>query len=190
MSLSQLAGCNRLHENEERLARWLLMAQDRTQSDTLNFTQEFLAMMLGARRTTVTLIAGVLQREGLIRYQRGRVTDPESRASGGGVVRLLQDYEGAVRTACTARLVPEAAEMSHAAEGHVPRATEGQGALGAGAGGEGAAERPSGQDGAKDGVGRGKDAKARSLGRTAGKAAKARNAAGKDGRRRNGGENV
>ena len=73
VSLGQLAGCNRLHGNEERLARWLLMAQDRTHSDTLNFTQEFLAMMLGARRTTVTLIAGVLQRQGLIRYQRGKV---------------------------------------------------------------------------------------------------------------------
>jgi CRP-like cAMP-binding protein len=73
VSLSQLAGCNRLHDNEERLARWLLMAQDRTQTDTLNFTQEFLAMMLGSRRTTVTLIAGVLQRGGLIKYQRGKV---------------------------------------------------------------------------------------------------------------------
>jgi CRP-like cAMP-binding protein len=73
VSLGQLAGCNRLHGNEERLARWLLMAQDRTHSDTLNFTQEFLAMMLGARRTTVTLIAGGLQRQGLIRYQRGKV---------------------------------------------------------------------------------------------------------------------
>jgi CRP-like cAMP-binding protein len=73
VSLSQLAGCNRLHDNEQRLARWLLTAQDRTNTDTLHFTQEFLAMMLGARRTTVTLIAGVLQRQGLIKYQRGRV---------------------------------------------------------------------------------------------------------------------
>ena len=73
VSLSQLAGCNRLHDNEERLARWLLMAQDRTQTETLNFTQEFLAMMLGSRRTTVTLIAGVLQKQGLIMYRRGRV---------------------------------------------------------------------------------------------------------------------
>ena len=73
VSLSQLAGCNRLHDNEERLARWLLTAQDRTNTDTLHFTQEFLAMMLGARRTTVTLIAGGLQRQGLIRYQRGKV---------------------------------------------------------------------------------------------------------------------
>ena len=73
VSLSQLAGCNRLHDNEQRLARWLLTAQDRANTDTLHFTQEFLAMMLGARRTTVTLIAGVLQRQGLIKYQRGRV---------------------------------------------------------------------------------------------------------------------
>jgi CRP-like cAMP-binding protein len=73
VTVSQIAGCNRLHEAEERLARWLLMAQDRTQSDTLNFTQEFLAMMLGARRTTVTLVAGSLQRANLIEYSRGRV---------------------------------------------------------------------------------------------------------------------
>jgi CRP-like cAMP-binding protein len=72
-SLGQLAGCHRLHEAEERLARWLLMAQDRVQSDELNFTQEFLAMMLGSRRTTVTVVAGELQRKGLIDYRRGRV---------------------------------------------------------------------------------------------------------------------
>jgi CRP-like cAMP-binding protein len=73
VTVSQIAGCNRLHGAEERLARWLLMAQDRTQSEVLNFTQEFLAMMLGARRTTVTLIAGSLQRADLIEYSRGRV---------------------------------------------------------------------------------------------------------------------
>jgi CRP-like cAMP-binding protein len=73
LSVSQIAGCNRLHESEARLARWLLMAQDRTQSDVLNFTQEFLAMMLGAQRTTVTMVAGGLQRSGLIEYRRGRV---------------------------------------------------------------------------------------------------------------------
>lgn len=74
VSTSQIAGCNRLHEAEERLARWLLMAQDRTDSADLPFTQEFLAMMLGARRTTVTLVAGLLQEAGLIEYSRGRVT--------------------------------------------------------------------------------------------------------------------
>ena len=73
LSVSQIAGCNRLHEAEARLARWLLMVQDRTQSDVLNFTQEFLAMMLGAQRTTVTMVAGNLQRSGLIEYRRGHV---------------------------------------------------------------------------------------------------------------------
>jgi CRP-like cAMP-binding protein len=72
-SLSQIAGCNRLHEAEPRLARWLLMALDRIQSDVLNFTQEFLANMVGAQRTTVTVIAGELQRRGLIQYSRGKV---------------------------------------------------------------------------------------------------------------------
>ena len=73
LCVSQIAGCNRLHEAEARLARWLLMAQDRTQSVQLDFTQEFLAMMLGAQRTTVTLVAGGLQRSGLIDYKRGQV---------------------------------------------------------------------------------------------------------------------
>jgi CRP-like cAMP-binding protein len=72
-SVSQLAGCQRLHEAEPRLARWLLMAQDRVNSEALNFTQEFLAMMLGAQRTTVTAVAGALQRDGLIEYRRGTV---------------------------------------------------------------------------------------------------------------------
>jgi CRP-like cAMP-binding protein len=72
-NLAQIAACNRLHEAEERLARWLLMAQDRNQSDILNITQEFLAEMLGSRRTTVTMVAGALQRSGLIEYRRGQV---------------------------------------------------------------------------------------------------------------------
>jgi len=73
LGTSQLAGCQRLHGAEERLARWLLMANDRTQTEVLDFTQEFLAMMLGAQRTTVTAVAGELQRQGLIEYRRGRV---------------------------------------------------------------------------------------------------------------------
>jgi CRP-like cAMP-binding protein len=74
LTIGQIAACNRLHESQERLARWLLMAQDRTQSKVLNITQEFLAQMLGARRTTVTVVAGALQRSGLIEYRRGKVT--------------------------------------------------------------------------------------------------------------------
>jgi CRP-like cAMP-binding protein len=71
--LSQLAACHGLHEIEERLARWLLMVQDRLQSDHFELTQEFLAEMLGARRTSVTLAAGALQRVGLIKYSRGHI---------------------------------------------------------------------------------------------------------------------
>ena len=77
LALGQIAGCHRFHGAEERLARWLLMAQDRTGSDVLNLTQEFLGMMLGARRTTVTMIAGAMQRSGLIEYHRGRVSIPD-----------------------------------------------------------------------------------------------------------------
>jgi hypothetical protein len=71
--LSQIAACNRLHEVEERLARWLLMVSDRIGDSELRLTQEFLSQMLGARRSTVTLVAGTLQRSGLIEYSRGEV---------------------------------------------------------------------------------------------------------------------
>jgi CRP-like cAMP-binding protein len=71
--LGQLAACNRLHGAEERLARWLLMVRDRAESDNFLLTQEFMATMLGARRTTVTLAAGALQRNGLIQYSRGKI---------------------------------------------------------------------------------------------------------------------
>jgi CRP-like cAMP-binding protein len=71
--LGQLAACNRLHEAEQRLARWLLMVRDRVESETYLLTQEFLANMLGARRTTVTAAAGALQRKGLIKYSRGHI---------------------------------------------------------------------------------------------------------------------
>ncbi len=73
MTTNQLVACNRLHEAEPRLARWLLMVQDRTQAESFGLTQEFLALMLGTRRTTVALIAGDLQRDGLIEYTRGKV---------------------------------------------------------------------------------------------------------------------
>lgn len=73
LSLSQIAGCHRLHEAEQRLTRWLLMVQDRTNSDVLVLTQEFLAEMLGSRRTTITVAAGILQRAGMIEYKRGQV---------------------------------------------------------------------------------------------------------------------
>ncbi|HEY0796333.1 MAG TPA: Crp/Fnr family transcriptional regulator [Acidisarcina sp.] len=71
--LNQLAACNRLHEVEERLARWLLMVRDRLGTNQFYLTQEFLGEMLSARRTTVTLAAGTLQRSGLIEYRRGNI---------------------------------------------------------------------------------------------------------------------
>ncbi|HEY9285444.1 MAG TPA: Crp/Fnr family transcriptional regulator [Pyrinomonadaceae bacterium] len=72
--LSQVAACNRLHDVNERLARWLLLAHDRVEEDRLQLTHEFLSQMLGANRATVSLTAGVFQQAGLIRYTRGMVT--------------------------------------------------------------------------------------------------------------------
>jgi CRP-like cAMP-binding protein len=71
--LGQVAGCNRLHDVEPRLARWLLMVQDRTADSVLALTQEFLGQMIGSQRTTVSSVAGVLQQRGLIEYTRGKV---------------------------------------------------------------------------------------------------------------------
>ncbi len=65
--------CNRLHTVEARMARWMLTAGDRQQTDMLQLTQEFLAQMLGTRRSTVTVAAGKLQRRKLIDYTRGKV---------------------------------------------------------------------------------------------------------------------
>jgi CRP-like cAMP-binding protein len=69
----QSTACNAIHSIEQRLARWLLMAHDRVGADSFPLTQEFVAMMLGAARPTVTIVAGALQRAGLITYKRGRV---------------------------------------------------------------------------------------------------------------------
>jgi CRP-like cAMP-binding protein len=73
MQATQVAACNRLHEVEERLARWLLMSQDRLGGDIVPLTQDFLAHMLGTRRASVTVAAGILQKAGLITYARGVV---------------------------------------------------------------------------------------------------------------------
>jgi CRP-like cAMP-binding protein len=73
MQVAQTAACNRLHDIKQRLARWLLMTQDRVDSGSLPITHDFLATMLGTDRPTVSLAAGVLQRKGLIEYTRGAV---------------------------------------------------------------------------------------------------------------------
>jgi CRP-like cAMP-binding protein len=70
----QSAACNRLHAMNERCARWLLLTHDRAGTDQFVLTHEFLAQMLGVRRATVTVTAGILQQAGLIRYSRGRLT--------------------------------------------------------------------------------------------------------------------
>jgi len=69
----QPAACNVTHQIEERMARWLLRARDLSQSDTLPFTQEFLAEMLGVRRPSVSIVAHTLQQAGLLNYKRGRI---------------------------------------------------------------------------------------------------------------------
>jgi CRP-like cAMP-binding protein len=73
-TIMQSTACNALHNVEQRLARWLLTAHDRVGKDQFPLTQEFLAMMLGAARPTVTIVAGTLQRAGLITYRRGQIT--------------------------------------------------------------------------------------------------------------------
>ena len=70
---NQIVACNRLHRAEARFARWLLMVQDRIQSDSLHMTQEFLSQMLGTRRTTVVEVSAVLQQGGAIETRRGVV---------------------------------------------------------------------------------------------------------------------
>jgi CRP-like cAMP-binding protein len=71
--ISQTALCNRLHSVEQRLARWLLMCHDRSKGDELTLTQEFLSIMLGVNRPTVTTSALILQGGGLIKYRRGKI---------------------------------------------------------------------------------------------------------------------
>jgi len=72
--VAQSTACNAIHSVEQRLARWLLMAHDRMESNEFPLTQEFVAMMLGASRPTVSVVAGTLQKAGLIKYRHGRVT--------------------------------------------------------------------------------------------------------------------
>ena len=93
----QVAVCNKEHVLEARLARWLLMTRDRTASDEFRFTQQFIALMLGVRRSGVTVAAGALQRRGLIRYSRGtmRILDRQglraAPCSCYGVIRELEN---------------------------------------------------------------------------------------------------
>jgi CRP-like cAMP-binding protein len=69
----QSTACMAAHDVESRLCRWLLRARDLAGSDNLMFTQEFLAEMLGVRRTSITVVAHTLQQAGMIKYARGRI---------------------------------------------------------------------------------------------------------------------
>jgi len=82
----QSAACNINHTVDERLSRWLLRCRDLMGSDKLNLTQEFLGQMLGVRRSSVSLVAGTLQRAGLIKYRRGNIH--------------IEDVEGLREAAC------------------------------------------------------------------------------------------
>jgi CRP-like cAMP-binding protein len=73
MQVAQVAACNRLHEIEQRLARWLLMSHDRSGGESFPITHDLLSQMLGSGRPSVTVAAGTLQRAGLIEYTRGVV---------------------------------------------------------------------------------------------------------------------
>src|SRR5216117_1860494 len=99
LQVAQIAACNRLHEIEQRLARWLLMCQDRVESDILLVTHDFLAQMLGTGRPSVSLAAGTLQRSGMIENLRGRVrivnrTDLENAAC--ECYRALKQFNGSL----------------------------------------------------------------------------------------------
>src|SRR5450755_2485593 len=97
MQVAQTAACNRLHDIEQRLARWLLMTQDRVDSASLPITHDFLATMLGTDRPTVSLAAGVLQRKKIIEYTRGAVKIVNRRKledSACECYRVIQQYDG------------------------------------------------------------------------------------------------
>lgn len=74
LEAQQNSACNAIHDGSSRLCRWLLQCADRSGSEQLLLTQESLAEMLGVRRTTVTLFAQELQKQGVVRYTRGRIT--------------------------------------------------------------------------------------------------------------------
>jgi CRP-like cAMP-binding protein len=111
--IMQSTACNAVHSVEQRLARWLLLAEDRVGESDFPLTQEFVAIMLGTTRPTVTVVAGMLQRAGLIKYHRGHVTILDRRkleAASCECYQVATDLLGAVTDA--SRLFPAASSVS------------------------------------------------------------------------------
>jgi len=104
IQVQQTAACNALHPVEARLSRWLLQARDRLESNAIKLTHEFLSQMLGVRRTTVPVVANMLQQAGLIRYHRGHIE--------------IVDRRGLEARACETRL-SAAHRRSHSGRGQV-----------------------------------------------------------------------
>jgi CRP-like cAMP-binding protein len=88
---TQSAACNATHDHAQRLARWILICADRAKTNKLAISQEFIAMMLGSQRSTVTVAAGILKKKGLIKYSRG-------------IIQII-DIEGLEAVACECYLV-------------------------------------------------------------------------------------
>jgi CRP-like cAMP-binding protein len=88
--ISQSVLCNRIHPVEERICRWLLMTHDRVGLDDMVLTQQFVSQMLGVRRPSVTVVAGALQKAGLIKYSRGKMTILNRKGLEGGACECYQ----------------------------------------------------------------------------------------------------
>ena len=99
LQVAQTAGCNRLHDLEQRLWRWLLLTQDRVGSGLLRITHDFLAMMLGTDRPSVSLAAGGLQKKHDHRICARLGTNSEPQETGKLGLRMLRDYSGIQRRA-------------------------------------------------------------------------------------------
>jgi len=100
MQVAQIAACNRLHDVKQRLARWFLMTQDRLDSESLPITHDFLATMLGTGRPSVSLAAGILQKEQIVKCTRGAVkilNRKKLEDSACECYRILQQYNGDLR---------------------------------------------------------------------------------------------
>jgi len=100
MQVAQIAACNRLHDIKQRLARWFLMTQDRLDSESLPITHDFLATMLGTGRPSVSLAAGILQKEQIVKCTRGAVkilNRKKLEDSACECYRIIQQYNGDLR---------------------------------------------------------------------------------------------